>query len=90
MHANVTKYEPHIALFVPDNDPLVFYKALAAFGKEHLREDGAVFCELDAAHAEACKVLFETEGYADVVLKQDMHGKLRMLKAKLGVSDELH
>jgi release factor glutamine methyltransferase len=84
MHANVTKFEPHIALFVPDSDPLVFYKALSAFGKEHLREDGAVFCELEAARAEECKALFEAEGYA-AELKQDIHGKLRMLKAKLVV-----
>lgn len=83
MHKNVVKYEPRIALFVPDNDALVFYRAIAAFGKEHLREEGAVYCELDAAHAEACKVLFEEAGYNDVEIRKDMHGNWRMLKARL-------
>ncbi|MCW3123195.1 MAG: prmC [Flavipsychrobacter sp.] len=83
MHANVTKYEPQIALFVPDNDALVFYKAIASFGKDHLREDGSIYCELDAAHAEKCKGLFEQEGYGSVELKKDIHGNWRMLKAGL-------
>ena len=43
MQPNVLKYEPHTALFVPDNDPLVFYKAIAEFGKEHLNKKQEVF-----------------------------------------------
>lgn len=81
LHDNVSKYEPTIALFVPDKDPLVFYKAIADFGKAHLKLEGRVYCELDAAHAEQCKVVFEEAGYADVVLKKDMNGNWRMLKA---------
>ena len=81
MHVNVVKYEPAIALFVPDADPLVFYKALAAFGKEHLRNDGSIYCELDANHAETTKALFEAEGYTQTELRKDMSGKWRMLKA---------
>jgi len=81
MHVNVTKYEPQIALFVPDNDPLVFYKAIADFGKAHLKLEGNIYCELDAPHAEECKKLFEDAGYGQVTLKKDMQGKWRMLKA---------
>jgi release factor glutamine methyltransferase len=81
MHINVKDHEPHIALFVPDSDALVFYRAIAAFGKEHLRQDGAVYCELDAAHAAECKFLFETEGYNKAEIRKDMHGNWRMLKA---------
>ncbi len=84
MRVNVTNYEPHIALFVPDKDPLVFYKALADFGKKHLRTEGYVYCELDAGHAEESKALFEQEGYAEVEIRKDMHGNWRMLKAALG------
>jgi release factor glutamine methyltransferase len=81
MHKNVKDHEPGIALFVPDDDALVFYKAIAAFGKTHLREQGFIYCELDAGHADACKELFVSEAYADVEIRKDMHGNWRMLKA---------
>lgn len=82
MHANVTAYEPHVALFVPDNDALVFYRAIAEAGPEHLKQGGAIYCELDAAHAEETKALFEEMGYS-AEIRKDMHGNLRMLKASL-------
>lgn len=88
MHSNVTKHEPHIALFVPDNDALLFYKAIAAFGKGHLRQEGYIYCELDAAHAEECKALFEEQGYNDVSIKKDINGNYRMLKAVLITANE--
>ena len=81
MHANVRDYEPVIALFVPASDALVFYKALAESGKLHLKQDGYIYCELDAAHAMECKLLFENAGYQEVEIKKDMHGNWRMLKA---------
>lgn len=83
LHSNVKDYEPAIALFVPDNDALVFYKAIALFGKEHLKSNGYIYCELDTAHAMECKALFEDMGYKDVEVRKDMHGNWRMLKAKL-------
>ena len=84
MHRNVKDYEPEIALFVPDNDPLVFYKAIAQFGNEHLRSNGYIYCELDANHAEDCKTLFEKSGYQNVEIRKDMHDNWRMLKAGIG------
>ena len=81
LHENVINHEPHLALFVPDNDPLVFYRALAAFGNSHLSDGGSIYCELDADNALDAKIMFEAAGYTKVVIKQDMHGNLRMLKA---------
>ena len=89
MHKNVTDHEPAIALFVPDNDALVFYRAIAAFGKEHLSSNGYIYCELDAAHAAACKTLFEAAGYKDVEIKKDMHENWRMLRAGMLTDDKL-
>jgi release factor glutamine methyltransferase len=81
MHKNVKDHEPGIALFVPDNDALVFYRAIAAFGKAHLSSNGYIYCELDAGHALECKQLFKEAGYKDVEVRKDMHGNLRMLRA---------
>jgi protein-(glutamine-N5) methyltransferase, release factor-specific len=81
LHDNVVKYEPHLALFVPDDDALLFYKAIAMFGKQHLLQGGAIYCELHVDYAVATKTMFIEEGYTQVSLKEDMHGNLRMLKA---------
>lgn len=84
IHTNVKDHEPGIALFVPDNDALLFYRAIAAFGKEHLNANGYIYCELDAMHAFECKDLFEMQGYTDVEVRKDMHGNWRMLIAVSG------
>lgn len=81
MHINVRENEPAVALFVPDEDALIFYRALAVFGRTHLQSGGRVYCEMDAAHAEACRQLFVDEGYNDVIIRRDMHGNDRMLRA---------
>ncbi len=81
LHRNVKDFEPEIALFVPDNDALVFYKAIALFGKEHLMSNGYIYCELDAGHAEECKFMFEEMGYKNVEIRKDMNGNWRMLRA---------
>lgn len=81
LHANVKDYEPGIALFVPDNDALVFYREIAFFCKEHLNNNGYIYCELDARHAMDCKAMFEETGYQNVQIRKDMHGNWRMLRA---------
>lgn len=81
MHTNVKDHEPNIALFVPDEDALVFYRAIAWFGLEHLSNKGYIYCELALSKAIECKQLFIDSGYKDVELRQDMHGNWRMLKA---------
>ena len=83
LHVNVTEYEPHIALFVPDSDALLFYRNIAAFGKHHIQDGGAVYCELDAEHVMECKELFEGMGYKSVVIKKDMNNNWRMIRAMI-------
>jgi release factor glutamine methyltransferase len=80
MQPNVLKYEPETALFVPDNDPLVFYKAIAEFGKDHLNNDGMIFMEIHEDLGEAVSSLFQSNGYSTEI-KKDMQGKERMVKA---------
>lgn len=82
LHSNVRDYEPGIALFVPGDDALLFYRNIADFGREHLKEGGAVYCELHVDYALATQQLFVAEGYTEVEVRPDMHGNLRMLKAK--------
>lgn len=80
MQPNVLEYEPAAALFVPDNDALVFYKAIADFGKTHLNKNGIIYAEINEGLGDATTTLFQQEGY-NTELKKDMRGKERMLKA---------
>lgn len=82
MKEHVVLFEPHTALFVTDKDPLIFYKAIAAFGKSHLNENGAVFAELHEDSGQAVMDLFKSEGFRVTELRKDMQGKERMLKAE--------
>jgi len=82
MHTNVKDNEPEIALFVPDDDPQLFYKAIALFGLDHLNPDGAIYCELHQDHAHNSVVLFQSMGYSRVTLQEDMNGAARMLRAR--------
>lgn len=79
---NVTDFEPGLALFVPDNDPLIFYKQIALFGKKHLNAKGAAFVEAHENYAGEVKKEFEKNGYHAQLFK-DIYGKPRMIKAIL-------
>jgi release factor glutamine methyltransferase len=81
MKRNVTEYEPIIALFVPDNDPLIFYDAIADFGREKLNENGIIYVEIHENLGEKVKNLFRVKGYKSVELKKDLQGKDRMVRA---------
>lgn len=80
MHQNVLAFEPHSALFVTDNDPQQFYKAIENFSKAHLAAHGNIFLELNKAYGAQTEKLFKNWGY-ETVLKQDMQGADRMLRA---------
>lgn len=80
MPANVLEYEPAKALFVPDNDQLVFYKAIAEFGKTHLKKNGTIYTELHENFGKETAELFNSAGYKTEI-KKDMQGKERMMKA---------
>jgi len=77
---NVSEYEPATSLFVPDNDPLIFYTAIADFGKTHLNDNGAIYIEISENHGKEVMQLFQSNGYL-TELKNDMQGKERMIKA---------
>ena len=80
MQPNVVQYEPHTALFVDNNDPLLFYKAIADFGKHRLHANGTIYMEIHENLGNDVKTLFEREGYK-VEVRKDMQGKERMVKA---------
>ncbi len=81
MEPHVLEHEPHQALFVPDDDPLLFYRAIADYATKTLRHGGTLYLELNAHYAEDCRQLFIQNGFADVSLMEDQFGKLRFLKA---------
>jgi release factor glutamine methyltransferase len=80
MRLNVLDHEPGTALFVPDNDALAFYKAIAEFGKKHLNKHGVIYTEINESLGEATTAMFESEGYSSAI-KKDMQGKERMIRA---------
>lgn len=81
MQPHVVDHEPHLALFVPDDDPLIFYKAIASRGKRGLKSGGKVVVEINAALGESTAAVFETEGYSDISLSKDINGKDRFIIA---------
>jgi release factor glutamine methyltransferase len=81
MHRNVKDHEPGNALFVPDNDPQLFYRAIAAFGQTNLKDEGAIYCELHQDYALDTKALFEHMGYSNTTIRKDLNNNRRMLKA---------
>ena len=82
MERNVLDYEPHAALFVPEREPLIFYEALARYGRQTLRPGGGIFFEINPLHAEDMHEMMCALGYCDIELERDMCGKLRFLTAK--------
>ena len=82
MQPNVLKYEPATALFVPDNDALIFYRVIAEFGKDHLNSDGVIYTEMHENAGKAVAELFYSIGYS-TELKKDMQGKERMMRASM-------
>jgi len=80
MEHNVTKHEPHLALFVPNDDPLIFYKAILNCCEKHLRINGKVFMETHENYANDVANLFAEKGY-QVEIKKDIFDKNRMVLA---------
>ena len=82
MAKNVLDFEPLIALFVPDEDALLFYRKISAFAKSHLTRKGMIFLEINEALGKEVVALFENDGYV-VELKKDLQGRDRMVKVNL-------
>ena len=81
MNNNVLDYEPHLALFVSDNDALIYYKRIIDFSKVHLQKEGLLFLEINEQKSVEIKELLENNGFENVLIKKDMQGKNRMVKA---------
>jgi release factor glutamine methyltransferase len=78
---NVVDYEPHTALFVQDNSPLIFYEKIASFGKTNLKENGRIFVETHEDFAEQTAVIFSSH-YNSVEIKKDIFGRERFVIAE--------
>jgi len=82
MHTNVTDFEPHTALFVPENAPLIFYKAIADFASTHLEKDGLLFFEINESYGKQVVELLNNKQFTNIELRKDMSGRDRMIKAE--------
>ena len=82
MEQNVLDYEPHTALFVPDDDPLLFYRAIAEYGNKALKSDGWLYFEINPLYAEPLRELLSTMSYHDLEIKNDQYGKQRFIRAR--------
>ncbi len=77
---NVVDYEPAVALFVTDNDPFIFYKKIASFADNHLKEKGKIFVEAHEDYSKDVQKIFEEKNFK-IKIKKDIYGRERMVKA---------
>ena len=82
MESNVLNYEPHTALFVPDDDALLFYRAIAQYGQVALKEGGWLYFEINPLYASILTEMLVMMEYHDIEIKEDQFGKERMIRAK--------
>ncbi len=81
MSKHVIKYEPSIALFVSDDDPLIFYRKIILLANSHLSKNGRIYLEINQTHGEEVVTLFQNQGY-ETILRKDLMGNDRMVKAE--------
>lgn len=81
MSKNVLNFEPHLALFVNDDTPLLFYEAIANFAQAYLKKEGNIYFEINEALGNEVVTLLESKAFRTIELKQDLNGKDRMIKA---------
>jgi release factor glutamine methyltransferase len=84
MTAQVLDHEPHLALFVTNQDPLEFYKAILAFSEHHLIRGGTLWFETHMDYAHDVAALMKTEDYEEVIVRKDLQGKDRIVSGKRG------
>ena len=82
MAVNVLEHEPHTALFVPDDDPLLFYRAIAQYGQTALKAGGWLYFEINPLYAREMCDMLRLMSYHDIELKTDQYGKQRMIRAR--------
>ena len=82
MAPNVLEHEPHLALFVENDNPLVFYRAIVELGKQTLKKQGQLYFEINEYLGKETQALFSSDTFEDVQLKSDIFGKHRMICAQ--------
>ena len=82
MKPHVLEHEPHVALFVPDDDPLLFYRAIADFAIQTLESDGWLYFEVNPLYIKELKTMLAEKGFENIEVKIDQFGKERMIRAK--------
>lgn len=82
MQPNVLKYEPEAALFVPEDDPLLYYRHIAHFAQDYLSEVGYLYFEINENLATETKELCEAMNFAEIIIKKDINEKPRMLRCR--------
>ena len=86
MHANVLDWEPHTALFVPDSDPLLFYRTIAEKGLMLLKPGGKLYFEINRAHSKETMEMLAALGYTSIELRKDFADNDRMIRAVISES----
>lgn len=80
---NVLDYEPHMALFVPDATPILFYEAIGRWASEHLNSEGRLYFEINPRYAKEITRSLQSQGFSDVVVMRDSFGRERFITAGL-------
>jgi len=83
MEPNVLEYEPELALFVADNQPLKFYNRIADFAKVRLKSGGKLYFEINEAFGSECANMLGEKGFSEIILKKDINGKDRMISCRI-------
>ena len=82
MEEHVLLHEPGLALFVPDDDPLRFYRVIAEFSERSLCPNGRLYFEINPVYAESLAILLQEKGFTDIHFKEDQFGKVRFVRAR--------
>lgn len=83
MEKNVLAFEPDLALFVPDENPLIYYERIAEFALDHLKDNGMLYFEINESFSKECSEMLRKMNFTSIVLKKDIHGKDRMIRSIL-------
>ena len=81
MHINVLNYEPHQALFVPDNNPLLYYEMISELAASHLTKNGKLYFEINEAYGNNIKQMLEDKGFIDIIVNKDLNNKDRFVRS---------
>lgn len=81
MHDNVLKHDPHLALFVDDSDPLIFYRKIGEYALKHVNQNGLLYVEINEALGRETAQLFNQQGFTNTKIIKDLQGKDRFVKA---------